>query len=276
VAEPRHYTPEEIREGEQFQAMALPLWREALVPLDWLSLRASAVYRAVGIPTGDGSAVVLVPAFLLSDGYLGDLNQWLARIGYQPYMSGIGRNFNCPNILTDRLKVTIEEAHAHTGRKVHLIGHSLGGVLARSAATRWPELVASLITMAAPFRGIHAHPLILQAQSLVRGFIKARADPAVPETCYTGLCECDFVNALKQPLPGTVPHAAIYTRTDGVVDWRRCITEDAGNDIEVSGTHVGLVFNPEVYRHIAQRLARAPADNRPSARSRRARRLPVP
>ena len=263
MAQLRQYTPEEIREGEEFQATGLPLWREALVGLDWLSLRASAVYRAIGIPRGDGSAVVLVPAFLLSDRYLGDLHEWLGRIGYQPHMSGIGRNIDCPNVLTDRLKVTIDHAHAQTKRKVHLIGHSLGGVLARSAAVRWPELIASLITMASPFRGIHAHPLILEAQALVRGRIMARsADPTALENCYTGHCSCDFVEALKRPFPEGVRQTAIYTKTDGVVDWRRCITEDPDSDIEVSGTHMGLVFNPQVYRHIAGRLAMAEVSRR--------------
>jgi hypothetical protein len=117
MAQPRPYTPEEIRAGQQFQAMGLPLWREALVGLDWLSLRASAVYRAIGIPLGDGSAVVLIPGFMGSDRYLGDLHGWLRRIGYQPHMSGIGRNMDCPNVLTDLLKITIDHAHAQTGRR---------------------------------------------------------------------------------------------------------------------------------------------------------------
>ena len=40
-----------------------------------------------------------------------------------------------------------------------------------------------------------------------------------------------------------MPKLAIYTTTDGVVDWRCCINED-GTDVEVPGTHVGLAFNP--------------------------------
>lgn len=265
MAPRRPYTAEEIREGEQSQALDLPIWREALVGLDWLSLRASAVYRAIGVTPGDGSAVVLVPAFLLSDRYLGDLHQWLGRIGYRPYMSGIGRNMNCPNVLTDRLRVTLERARDETGRPVHVVGHSLGGVIARSATMRWPDLVASVITMASPFRGIHGHPLILRAQSLVRGLIIARSDdPMLYENCYTGQCGCDFVKALKRPFTEHVPQTAIYTKTDGVVDWRRCVNDDPDNDIEVTGTHVGMVFNPQVYRHIADRLALAQERTPPS------------
>src|SRR3989304_5462861 len=91
------FTQERIRREEQFDAMALPLWREALLGLDWLSLRASAVYRCIGVPRGDGSAVVLVPGFLGTDQYLGDMFSWLRRLGYQPYMSGMGWNAECPH-----------------------------------------------------------------------------------------------------------------------------------------------------------------------------------
>lgn len=253
----RGYREGEVRAAEEFHAVALPIWREALLGVDWLSLRASAVYRGIGVPHGDGSAVVLIPGFLGSDRYLGDLYQWLRRMGYQPHMSGIGRNIDCPNVLTDRLLETIENAHGQTGRGVHLIGHSLGGVLARGAAVRWPQLIASVITMASPFRGVRAHPLILGASSLVRGRIIARRNDVVMEECYTGRCSCHFLESLRNQPSLSVPQTAIYTKSDGVVDWRVCVTEDPDTDIEVPGTHVGLVFNPQVYRHIAERLALA-------------------
>lgn len=241
---------------EQLETTALPLWREALLGLDWLSLRASAVYRGIGIPRGDGSAVVVIPGFLGSDQYLGDLYTWLRRVGYQPHMSSIGRNIECPNVLTDRLRETIENAQAQSGGKVHLIGHSLGGMLARAAAVRWPRPIASVITMAAPFRGVRAHPLILQVARLVRGRISAhRGDPSILQNCYTGQCSCDFVNSLRRPFPRQVAQTAIYTKSDGIVDWRGCVSEDPDTDIEVRGAHLGLVFNPEVYHHIALRLA---------------------
>jgi triacylglycerol lipase len=73
--------------------------------------------------------------------------------------------------------------------------------------------------------------------------------------CFTAACQCDAVAALQAPLPASVPQIAIYTKTDGIVDWRSCINDDAQADVEVSGTHVGLAWNPKVYRIIAERLA---------------------
>jgi len=235
--------------------MALPLWREALVGMDWLALRASAVYRGMGVPHGDGSVVVLVPGFLGSDQYLGDMFSWLRRMGYQPYMSGMGRNAECPNILTSRLTETVNSAYLESGRKVHLIGHSLGGTVARSVGVRQPQLVASVTTMASPFRAVRAHPMVLGAAMMVRRRILS--DPDVQSECYSGLCSCDFFDSLRRPLRKSIVAAAIYTKSDGVVDWRCCVNDDPDTDIEVQGTHVGLVFNPQVYRHVAGVLASA-------------------
>ena len=241
---------------EEFQAVvALPLWREALVGMDWLALRASSVYRGGGVPHGDGSVVVLVPGFLGSDQYLGDMFSWLRRIGYQPYMSGIGRNADCPDILTGKLTETVKSAYLESGRKVHLIGHSLGGTLARSVAARQPHLVASVITMAAPFRTVRAHPMVLGAAMIVRRRIQFVRD--IQSDCYSGLCSCDFLGSLQRPLSDSIVQAAIYTKADGVVDWRCCINDDPETDFEVPGTHVGLVFNAQVNRHVANVLASA-------------------
>ncbi len=235
--------------------MALPLWREALVGMDWLALRASAVYRGIGVPHGDSSVVVLIPGFLGSDQYLGDMFSWLRRIGYQPYMSGMGRNAACPDILTEKLMETVSAAYRESGRKIHLVGHSLGGTLARSVAVRQPRMVASVIMMASPFRAVRAHPMVLGAAMMVRRRILSESD--VEPACYSGFCSCDFFKSLRRPLPKSVMEAAIYTKADGVVDWHCCVNGDSNTDIEVQGTHVGLVFNPQVYRHVASVLAAA-------------------
>ncbi|MEO8456607.1 MAG: hypothetical protein ABI559_02230, partial [Chloroflexota bacterium] len=211
-----------------------------------------------GIPRGDGSAVVVIPGFMGSDQYLGDMNAWLKRINYQPYLSGIGRNAECPDILSTRLRDTIYTAYEETGGPVHLIGHSLGGVLARGAAVRWSDKIASVTTMASPFRGVRVHPFVLQTAYLVRGRIaqKRSQGPTGMPNCYSGHCTCEFLASLRTDFPEDLPQIAIYTKSDGVVDWRCCINEFGdGTDIEVPGTHIGLAFNPQVYKHIANFLA---------------------
>ena len=240
-----------------------PLWREAFVGLDWLALRSSPVYYGIGVPRGDGSAVIVVPGFLGTDMYLQEIYSWLRRIGYRPYMSRIGWNAECINTLVDRLSETISKAQSETGRKVHLIGHSLGGVISRSAAAQWPDRVASVITLGSPFRGIRSHPLVLAAGERVRERIRRQNGNNQPD-CYTGHCGCPAITAVQSLFPSSVAQSAIYTKRDGVVDWRVCVTDDSTTNFEVSGTHVGLVFNAGVYGLIASRL-RANRNNSPLA-----------
>ncbi len=101
--------------------------------------------------------------------------------------------------------------------------------------------------------------MILAAAGCVRGRVRERPDPRgrVNGECYTGACTCAFVSSLRSELPEQVQHAAIYTKTDGVVDWRSCMEDDDRRNTEVDGTHVGLAFNPQVYRRVARLLTNA-------------------
>lgn len=236
----------------------VPLWSEALFAAELLLLHATPVYYGFGVPRGDGSGVVVIPGFLGTDLYLMELHAWLGRIGYRPYFSGIGINAECPNLLIQRrLNETIATAVAETGRKVHLIGHSLGGVLARSVAGQRPRDVASVITLASPIRGTVMHRSVLGAAEAVRLRILQEHGRGVLPDCYTGRCTCAFVDSLRRSVPEPILETAIYTRQDGIVDWRCCITKNPELDFEVSGTHIGLAFNPSAYAIVAERLARA-------------------
>jgi triacylglycerol lipase len=242
-------------------AADVSLWTEALFATELLLLHASPVFYGFGIPKGDGSAVVVIPGFLGTDIYLMEFHAWLARIGYKPYFSGIGLNADCPNLLIQRrLTETMDRAIKETGRKIHLIGHSLGGVIARSAAGQRPRDVASVITLASPFRGTVAHRSILRAAEAVRKSILEEHGRGVLPDCYTGRCTCDFVGSLRRSIPDSVLETAIYTRHDGIVDWQCCVTDDPERDFEVPGTHVGMAFNPSAYMIIADRLAMAKSD----------------
>lgn len=204
--------------------------------------------------------MVVIPGFLGTDLYLAEFHAWLRRIGYSAYFSGIGLNAECPNLLIQRrLNQTIDNALEETGRQVHLIGHSLGGVIARSAAAQRPKDVASVITLAAPIRGTVAHRGVLNAAEAVRLRILEEHGKGVLPDCYTGRCTCNFLGSLRRKVPSAMLETAIYTRQDGIVDWRYCMTMNPEKDVEVPGTHIGMVFNPAAYGVVAERLAKARA-----------------
>lgn len=238
----------EIRES------ALPIWFESLVGVDWTLLHLSPVYYGFGVPRGDGSPVIVVPGFLGSDLYLYELYFWLARIGYGSYLSNIGWNADCLNTLTEKLIETIKRANDETGKKAHLIGHSLGGVLSRSAAVQHPELVESVITLASPFRGVRSHPKILEMSEKIRQRIFKNGEKQEFPNCYTGHCNCIAVRSLHDRLPKNLKQTAVYTKADGIVDWKNCLSRTDANNFEVTGTHIGLVYNYHVYKLIAERL----------------------
>jgi pimeloyl-ACP methyl ester carboxylesterase len=234
----------------------LPLWRECFAVVEAALLHVAPVYYGLGCPKGDSSAVIIIPGFLGTDAYLVEMYAWLYRLDYKPYYSGIGLNADCPNrLIRSTLNATIDRARRETGRRVHIIGHSLGGMIAIAAGAQRPDDVASVTTLAAPFRGKACHPNILRLSEYVRGSIVSRHGNEVLPACYTGHCGCDFVNCLANDLPAGVGMTAIYTKTDSVVDWRFCVTGDSEVDVEVPGTHLGLIFNPSAYHVIAKRLA---------------------
>jgi PGAP1-like protein len=249
-------------------AADIPIWKEALFGAELLLLHASPVFYGLGVQRGDGSAVVLIPGFLGSDLYVTHLQSWLERIGYLAFFSGIGVNAECPNLLIKyRLAATIDKAVAETGRRVHLIGHSLGGIIARSVAAQRPRDIASIITLGSPLAGTVMHPSVLRAADAIRTQILHQHGSDVLPDCYTPRCTCSFLGSLRCSTPRSILQTAIYTKDDGIVDWRYCKTGNPKNDFEVPGTHVGLVFNPSAYSIIAERLAMASLDRATSCRN---------
>jgi pimeloyl-ACP methyl ester carboxylesterase len=234
-----------------------PILWEPFSLLEFAALRLSPVYYGLGVPAGDGRAVVVIPGLLGMDLILFELYGWLARVGYRAYFSQMGLAADCPNVLARNLAATINRAYAETGQRVHLIGYSLGGIFARSAAVRMPDRIASVTTLGSPFRGLVVHPLVLTLANLVRRRIR-RQYPKPPQGCATSRCSCAFARSLRRKWPRSVAQTAIYTREDGIVDWRYCRTGDPKVDVEVCGTHLGLIVNSATYLRIAERLATVP------------------
>jgi hypothetical protein len=115
--------------------------------------------------------------------------------------------------------------------------------------------VASVITLGAPIRGVIGHGAIIRTAEVVRKQILERNGEGVLPDCYTGACTCAFVESLQGQIPKSIRQTSIYTKADGILDWRVCLSGDPKVDIEVSATHIGLAFSPIVYSLVAQRLA---------------------
>lgn len=252
------------------EATLTPIWREVKWPAEWMKLRLSPVFYGCGVRRGHNEPVLLIPGFMAGDGIMLELHRWLRRIGYRSYLSNIVWNNDCPDRTARMLANRIRAIKAHTQMNVRIIGHSLGGMLAKSLTQDHPEMIDRIITMGSPFKSlVKAHPSVVGIWDKLKLTQSQLIGRHLKPSCGTGHCLCDFVRNLLQPQPRSVPQFSIYSRRDGVADWTSCVEDDPAANTEVNSTHIGMAFNPEVYRAIATRLAeRIPiSDPQPLARN---------
>jgi len=221
------------------------------------------------IPPG----ILLIPGFMASDVTLYPLARRLRQSGHQVFFAGIWCNADCPIRTVAYLEQALRDGAHEAGGKVVVIGHSLGGLYARELAKVFPELVERAILLGAPLRS----PV-----DAVNPPIRAMADLmfTLHKPClnqFDGL----FHEAGRglPPVPPEVPETIVYTRSDGIVDWRSCLENGPNVEaVEVAGSHCGLAMSVEVWDVIKSRLGHVPATQQPETRARngiRPRRSPL-
>ncbi len=194
------------------------------------------------LPRGDGHSVLVLPGFLAGDGSTRPMRSLLTRLGYDAHGWDMGRNIRIDNAREAQMNALLDRLHASSGRKVSIIGWSLGGVFAREIAKNAPDKVRQVISLGSPISNDRGHT---NARRLFE-----RLNGAEPEPLRAGR-----FRELDQPPP--VPTTSIFSRTDGIVAWRGSVQQRAGqtDNIEVRASHCGLGVNPMVMYAIADRLA---------------------
>lgn len=222
--------------------------------LELYRLLADPVFRGRGVPRGDGMPVVLMPGFLAGDQTLLVLANWLRRIGYRPAVCGFVANVRCADRAMSGIERRLERSFEAHGRRVAVIGHSRGGHYARALGQRRPDLVSHAISIGAGLRVMLAVSYPTQAAvAATRGALRRTGRIGSPE-CYTEACRCAFARAFAGTFPSDVRLTSIYSRGDGVVRWQAALVPYA-DCVEVTGSHVGLIFNRKTYAAIATALA---------------------
>ncbi|MGZ8648910.1 MAG: esterase/lipase family protein [Solirubrobacteraceae bacterium] len=233
-----------------------PLWRESRVGLEAAALLRSPVWRGEGVPPGGGRPVLLVPGFLAGDGSLGTMAKWLRANGYWTRRAGIRANVGCSQESCLRLAERVEALAERTGRRVTLVGQSRGGVLARVIAVRRPDLVERLVTLGAPTVSMLAvNPLVLLHVGLVGALGTGHVPGFFSMRCLRGACCAQFRADMIGPFPDDIRYTVLYSRSDGIVDWRACLDTEADELVEIRASHCGMGLNHSVYERIARALA---------------------
>jgi triacylglycerol lipase len=235
------------------EAVPLPLMGEFRYGLELARLAAD---REFVRPRRSASAppVLLVPGFMAGDQSLAVMTRWLRRRGSRTMSAGIRINVNCAETASAGLERRLERLAERTERRVVVVGQSRGGELARVLAVRRPDLVSTLVMLGSPVLGpLSVRPGVLRAVRSV-AFLGDMGVPGVfSSRCRDGECCTEFWRDLERPLPTSVEAVAVYSRTDGVVDWQACL-DPCARQVEVASSHSGMSVNREVYRILADVL----------------------
>lgn len=199
--------------------------------------------------------VVLVPGLMAGDGSLGLMSRHLRAQGYRTYRSLMHANLGCTQAASDALEERIEAIAAKRGRKVAIVGHSLGGLMARGLAGRRPDLVEGIVTMGSPILAPGAaHPLLLFDLRLITRLQRAGLGTMMGKDCTSGACARASWEQAQVPLLPEVSFTSVFSRRDGIVDWRSCLDPQA-TTVEVSTSHLGMAFDPVVLDVVTGALA---------------------
>ena len=205
-------------------------------------------------PRGDGHPVLALPGFLASDLSMAPMRRYLKELGYEPHAWNMGRNLGGVSSKRKMLRELLAGICESAGRKVSVVGWSLGGVYARDLALQAPDMVRSVITLGSPFANDIRATNATRLYELVSG---------------EGV---DDVPGLREAIAGDlpVPATSIYSRTDGIVNWRTSLLRPSATaeNIEVHfASHLGIGVNPAALWAVADRLAQAEGEFRHFDRS---------
>ena len=195
------------------------------------------------LPRGNAEGVLVIPGYLTGDGTTVRLRTYLWGIGYRAEGWRAGRNFGPRSRSIHRLKARVERLADQTGSKIAVAGVSLGGVFAREVARMMPEHICAVATMCSPARLPIPTPLAPFVWALQRSF-------------DAGLVAGVMDNI---EMPGQ-KMLALYSREDGIVDWRTCIPPERDNvtAMEIAGArHSTIGSTPQAQSALAHFLSSA-------------------
>ncbi|MEQ1726501.1 MAG: alpha/beta hydrolase [Sphingopyxis sp.] len=206
------------------------------------------------LPRGDGHPVLVLPGFMAGDTSTRPMRGLLDSLGYEAHGWGMGRNMRIDNAREAAMHDLVKHISDDTGRKVSIVGWSLGGVFAREIAKAMPERVRLVISLGSPISNDRGHS---NARGLFE-YLNGKHPEPIREGRFRDLGEAP-----------PVPTTSILTKSDGVVAWRGSVQKPGPmtENIEIHASHIGLGVNPLAMVAIADRLAQAEGAWKPFDRS---------
>ena len=215
-----------------------PLWREARIGLETAALLRDPVLRGEGVADGRGQPVLLIPGFMAGDGSLALMANWLRRTGHRPSRAGMRANVDCSGAAVERLEQRLEKLVRRAGPAR---GHRSARAAAAASRRCWPRAApswsAGIVTLGSPqVDPLAVHPLVrAQVRGGRRGWARSARRGCSSARCLEGDCCSDFWERLAGAAPAAASgFVSVYSRSDGVVDWRACLDPAADEQVEVA------------------------------------------
>ena len=222
-----------------------PLWREARIGLEAAALLRDPVFRGDGVPDGRGRPVLLIPGFMAGDGSLAMMAGWLRRAGYRPSRAGMRANVDCSGAIVERLEERLERLVASRAGAPRSSARA-AAARSRRCSARGAPISSAASSRSAPRRSTRSriHPLVrLQVEAVGAARLARRAGAsssapasrttAVPPSGTTSPSRCRAASGF----------VSVYSKTDGVVDWRACLDPHA-EQVEIDASHCGMAVSP--------------------------------
>jgi pimeloyl-ACP methyl ester carboxylesterase len=138
---------------------------------------------------------------------------------------------------------------------IGVAGWSAGGRVALALAARRPDLVDGIVTLGSPLLAPGAaHQLLLWDLNLIVKLQRAGLGSMMGSDCTSGECAKESWEAGQAPLDREVAFTSVFSRRDGIVDWRACL-DPLAKTVEVRTSHLGMAFDPVVLDIVGSTLA---------------------
>ncbi len=215
-----------------------------------------------------GDVVLMLPGYLENDRYMRVLGRRIAEAEFDVHYLGYGINWGPDFGILEHCEKRIRQLSAEFGQKVHLVGHSAGGVYAHylTHVSDVGSSVASLVTIGAPVGALRYR----KSSALCAPFFATNSQHRIlsDELTVRKTAPTFFGEMWADTTP---PMTTFYSPKDAVVNEDTCILPDNSYNqtIAVFDTnpwlagHYGMLLNPQVahgviaslYDHPAQELA---------------------
>jgi pimeloyl-ACP methyl ester carboxylesterase len=206
-------------------------------------LKKDPIFRGEGIPKFDNQPIVIIPGLIGIKPGRRAFSEWLQRIGCVPFMAEIGPKELTSESILGKIDKAVDKAYEATGKKPVLVGYSVGSMEAVYYANRHKDKIEKIITLGGPKTdSFEVHFLLDGLLQVVAGLGTGRKAMA------------DFIH--EAIMPPKVPTFSIYSKDDGIVNWKKCLIPN-GDNREIHGGHLSMLGNAEVYRNIVEILGKS-------------------